>query len=401
MKILINYSSHKFFINYFIVCGFFILNFFSCSPNYINDSLSNQISIKELRNNGLEINIPDSAFKEIVKSRNLAIKQKFISKKSYYDAQLISGSDTINAQLRLKGDHVDHLNGNRWSYRVKSEGKVINETKFSIQGLEARSYLSEWIFHELLNYENLIHLKYDFFHVIINKIDSLSGIYAFESHFKSEILVNQNIEIGPILKFNEDLFWDYSYNIPKGMERDSFIRLRSEIEITNSIGYNLNEADIAVKMLKNYINNEIPPEKVFDMKKWAKYITINAFMSSSHALRWHNLRFYLNPKTSLLEPVGFDLSTWFLERGAWNLYQDSVESFYKPFYNSEVFKMELMEMTKKLSEAKYLKYFFEINKNRLDRCEAIIKREKYNYKFNKRKLFENQKIFKARLESFN
>ena len=40
----------------------------------------------------------------------------------------------------------------------------------------------------------------------INDIDSLSGIYAFESHFKSDILINQNKDIGPILKFSENLF---------------------------------------------------------------------------------------------------------------------------------------------------------------------------------------------------
>ena len=46
---------------------------------------------------------------------------------------------------------------------LKQDDKVLNETKFSIQGLEARSYLSEWIFHELLNHEDLVHLQYEFF----------------------------------------------------------------------------------------------------------------------------------------------------------------------------------------------------------------------------------------------
>ena len=396
-----NFSVVKFFSIFFTSTIFYFLIFYSCSPNYINDGCPNQISIAELRNNGLKIIIPDSSFKKIVEQRNYSIRQKFISKESYFKSQLISGTDTINSQLRLKGDHIDHLIGNRWSFRVKTDDKVLNETKFSIQGLEARSYLSEWIFHELLNHEDLVHLQYEFFEVSINDIDSLSGIYAFESHFKSDILINQNKDIGPILKFSENLFWDYSIKAPNGAERDSFIRSRSEIEIANNSGFILEDAEFAVENLKKFINNKISPEKVFDMKKWAQYFTINAFMSSSHALRWHNLRFYFNPNTKLLEPVGFDLSTWFLQRGAWHLYKDSVESFYRPFYNSKVFNKELIIMTKKMSDLNYLKNFFKKNEDRLDECQSIIQREKSNYKFNKRKLFENQQFFKENLEYFD
>ena len=399
--IFLNFIKNKKIVRSFLINSFLIFIFSGCSPNYINDNLSNQISVDELRNNGLKIIIPDSSFKKILELRNLYLSRKMISKGSYFEAKLISGTDTISAQLRLKGDHVDHLNGNRWSFRVKTTGNVLNETKFSIQGLATRSYLSEWLFHEILKNEDLLHLQYDFFPLSINNIDSLSGIYAFESHFKSEILINQNKDVGPLLKFNEDLFWNYTIKVPKGLERDSFIRSRSEIELTNKIGYDFKEGEIAVEMLKSYINNDILPEKVFDMKKWAQYITINAFMSSSHALRWHNLRFYLNPETSLLEPVGFDLSTWFLERGAWNLHKDSVESFYKPFYNSEVFNEELINMTKKMSERNYLKILFEKNKVIMEEHQSMIQREKSNYEFNKRKLFENQQIFNESLDFLN
>ena len=161
-NISMNFSIVKFF-SIFLHQLFFIFRFFIAVLQIILMMAPNQISIAELRNNGLKIIIPDSSFKKIVEQRNYSIRQKFISKESYFKSQLISGTDTINSQLRLKGDHIDHLIGNRWSYRVKTDDKVLNETKFSIQGLEARSYLSEWIFHELLNHEDLVHLQYEFF----------------------------------------------------------------------------------------------------------------------------------------------------------------------------------------------------------------------------------------------
>ena len=39
------------------------------------------------------------------------------------------------------------------------------------------------------------------------------------------------------------------------------------------------------------------------MKKWTKFITINAFMSGAHALQWHNLRLSLNPEIHLLGSI--------------------------------------------------------------------------------------------------
>ena len=58
-------------------------------------------------------------------------------------------------------------------------------------------------------------------------------------------------------------------------------------------------------------------------------------------------------------------------------------------------------MTKKMSDLNYLKNFFKKNEDRLDECQSIIQREKSNYKFNKRKLFENQQFFKENLEYFD
>ncbi len=80
-----------------------------------------------------------------------------------------------------------------------------------------------------------------------------------------------------------------------------------------------------------YIHKKVKAEEVFDMKKWAIFIAVNASISGKHALRWYNLRFYLNPETQLLEPVGFGFLIWFLKKGTWHLHKDSVESFYQPF----------------------------------------------------------------------
>ena len=126
--------------------------------------------------------------------------------------------------MRLKDDCTDSHRGSRWSSKIKTKGHVLNETKFSIQGMHTRTYFSEWLFHELLGYEGLVRLQYEYIPLTVNSIDSFSGVYAFDSHFRSEILKNQNKKVGPILKFNEDKFWDYKNKAGKGQDRDLLIR---------------------------------------------------------------------------------------------------------------------------------------------------------------------------------
>ena len=385
------------FYNLFLL--FIFLNF-SCTTNSVNDDFSNEISLNEAKTNGLHIVIEEAGFKKIVDLRNKYVHKKIFNEKLYSKALLISGNDTVSAILRLKGDHTDHLQGNRWSYRIKTDGKVLKESKFSIQGLKTRSYFSERLFHEFLKNEGLVHLQYEFIPVTINEIDSFAGVYAYESHFKSDILVNQNLKLGPILKFNEDEFWDYKNKAEKGQDRDSLLRTISKIELTNRKGFDKETGKKSIKMLQDFIQNKVAAEKVFDMLKWARFLTVNAFMGCNHAMRWHNLRFYLNPETNLLEPVGFDLSTWFLKNGAWHLNKDSVESFYKPFYESSVFLNELLETTKRISEKSYLDDFFENRKYVFNDCIDLIREEKTNYKLNKKVLYRIQEIFKNDLKSF-
>ncbi len=385
----------------FIGLIFCICIHFACSTLQPNSNTSNEITLEEAKHNGIHIVIPDTGFHKIVELRNRAVKSGFLGEKIYSEALLISGIDTIRARLRLKGDHTDHLKGSRWSYRIKTQGPVLNETKFSIQGMHTRAYFSEWLFHELLGYEGLVRLQYEYIPITINGIDSFSGVYAFESHFRSEILKNQNKKVGPILKFNEDKFWDYKNKAGKGQDRDSLIRTISKIQLTNKKGFNKKDGVKAKEMLGAYIHQKVKAEEVFDMKKWAKFMTVNAFMSGKHALRWHNLRFYLNPETHLLEPVGFDLSSWFLKKGTWHLHKDSVESFYQSFYESNEFKQELIHSTQRMSEKSYLDQFFNERENKIDECVDAIREERPHYKFKSSGLYLIQDIFKKGLESLD
>ncbi|MBL0017407.1 MAG: hypothetical protein IPP17_13495 [Bacteroidetes bacterium] len=59
---------------------------------------------------------------------------------SWVKAELIEGERNWPVRIRLKGDWVDHLEGDKWSFRVelKGEGAWRRMTEFSLQSPERR-----------------------------------------------------------------------------------------------------------------------------------------------------------------------------------------------------------------------------------------------------------------------
>lgn len=134
----------------------FLIFFVSCG----NESEEN------IEAEGIQIIIPDSSFQKIVKIRNKFVHKKNFTERFYVDAKIKTPSKTFKAKVRLKGDHTDHLKGARWSYRVKlKNGKLFGEDKFSIQGVHTRGFITEWIFHELLEQEGLMRLQLSLIHI--------------------------------------------------------------------------------------------------------------------------------------------------------------------------------------------------------------------------------------------
>ena len=99
----------------------------------------------------LRIDIPSSAMDSIKEFRDKALQQQVISSdlKSYFDVTINVNGVKVPASLRLKGDWTDHLEGDKWSYRIKLKGSnsYHGMKKFSIQDGHTRSFMMEWFGH--------------------------------------------------------------------------------------------------------------------------------------------------------------------------------------------------------------------------------------------------------------
>ncbi len=229
-------------------------------------------------------------------------------------AQLIvNDQDTLIAETRLKGDWVDHLEGDKWSFRIKlkGDGAFMGMRKFSVQDPKVRAYLKEWVFHEMLRQEGILAGKYDFVELKIN--GETKGVFNIEEHFAKEMLESQERREGPILKFNEDNWWaSLLANDLQHAPKQQIIDYNSaEIE---AFGMKRTLRDSLLKESFLEGRNKLAQaqqgkgdiENIFDLDKMARFVAITDICGAHHGFVWHNFRFYFNPITRLLEPIGFD-----------------------------------------------------------------------------------------------
>jgi hypothetical protein len=218
---------------------------------------------------------------------------------------------TVPVKIRLKGDLTDHLVGDKWSFRVqvKSNDQLFGMRRFSIQAPSTRGFHSELFALEHLRREGVLAPRYFFVDVVVNGKNV--GLMALEEHFSKELLESQQRKEGVILRFDEEPFWQ---NMTQNVGHGPFDNFRiasiqpfasGRISRSRKLSADL---EIATGLLRAFIEHRLPATQVFDVELLGRFLAVAEIWRSTHALRWHNVRFYFNPITARLEPVGFDLN---------------------------------------------------------------------------------------------
>ncbi len=223
----------------------------------------------------------------------------------------LGDDDPMPVDLRLKGDWGDHFSGDKWSYRIEidGEGGLFGMRVLSIQDPSTRSYLNEWLFLQNVRDEDVLAVGYHFAHVVQN--GRYMGIYAVEEGFSKELLEFQGRRESVIIRYDEDLLWAYWSDFTEDAATPPGVQQFYLIDEFNSRKVNADpvlaaQRDVAVGRLRAWWQGELPASDVFDVERTARFWALADVWGALHAVRWHNLRFYYNPITTLLEPIAFD-----------------------------------------------------------------------------------------------
>jgi len=260
----------------------------------------------------LDVNFKN--FQKIQKKRQQALDKGLLVKgeNDFVAAKIRHDGKTIKVKVRLKGDLLDHLEGDKWSFRVKVKGKnhLFGMRVFSVQNPLVRGFLGGPLFYATLKRYGVLVPRYRLVNLIVNGSDL--GIMSVEEHFSKEMLESNGRKESVIIRFNESLVWDATdgpkraglsghfdnYHIAK---IDSFSTKKISRSERLSQDY-----EVAAGLLRAFETGAMAPSEVFDVKLMARYMAVSELWGSWHSFSWRNLRFYYNPVTSRLEPIGND-----------------------------------------------------------------------------------------------
>jgi hypothetical protein len=327
----------------------------------------------------LELLLKQSAYQQILDRRNNAIKGPILIAESDDEVKGYArlNGDAIPISLRLKGDWTSHLRDSlKWSFRIeiKDNAAILGMERFSLHHPRERNYVGEWIFFEALKKEGIIAPRYDFIRVSLNDQDL--GLYAIEEHFTKQLLESNGRREGPIVRFDESLLW---------LDWATFWETRMRGGGTGVTSYQASAVDAfdtsdilvsqplhdqfmtAFSLLEAYRLGRLHTGEVFNLDRLATFFALSDLFGGTHGLAWHNLRWYYNPITGLLEPIGFDANAGRVIAGlrgdGRELRLDGLPlansgSVEAQFFADPAFRGRYVQELERLSEAEWIDEFF-------------------------------------------
>ena len=340
----------------------------------------------------LEIEIPFRNKKKIDGERNEALDKGIMQNFNYVNCDLSYENKTYPAAIRLKGDMKDHLEGEKWSFRVKlkNDNTILGLKTFSLQHPSRRGYLKEWFFHTSLKRENLINLRYFFVKIILNGEDL--GIYAMEEHFDQILIENNRRRNGAILRFDEKWDWISAHQFQKFPELWEYRSGYGDYNGLPITSFNISQISNENNQIQNYLDgknllswfleDKVNTSQAFDVDKLARFFAIIDLLGANHSALIQNLRLYYNPINQKLEPIGFDgdlnpmtLSLSFMMREDHNQ-----KKYYINLFKDLNFFEKYLEMLHQYSDTNLVENIFNEHRDEILGLEKII-----NYEWPERK----------------
>ena len=339
---------------------------------------------------------------------------------SWVKAFIFYGDETFKSEVRFKGDWLDHLQGQKWSFRVEIKKKNAWQgiRVFSIQNPNTRFFLHEWVSHKLMEHENVLTTRYGFLPVVLN--NKSLGIYAYEEHFVKQLVESKNKREGVIIKLTEHAFWatvkinirsknDKWHDLP--VYETSFIDPFGNNKILKDENLS-NQFLIAQNLLYAHKYSLRKPSEIFDIDKLAKFFAIVDITKSYHSTRWHNFRFYYNPIISKLEVIGYDGYgtsndfSWF-ERSIMGNFNPKIVQNCKPedrinynLFTDTLFVEKYIYYLEKFTAENYLSNFFNEINDELVSYESMLQKEFERYSYDNTFLFSNAKAIRKELPEY-
>ena len=362
------------------------------------------------KNEKIIIDINYKNYQKILSTREKSIKALRATEDihEWVSAKMNMQDKDYKIKIKLKGVHSEHWeHSKKWSFKIKLlDDKSIDGVKrFSIQRPRTRDYLYEWLFMEVLKKEKLIYHRTKYPEIIVNG-ENL-GVYFFEEQHSKQLIENNKRREGPIIGLDKNL-WIKEINnlndLTVNVLEDSFLRAAIKpVQFDNDKTGTEQEIYLknAINLFEDFRKNKIEINQAFDLKQLATLMAIKVIFGSQE-FDWRDIKFYYNPITSLLEPIGREvhINKNFVNANPWWISSDGSEWFVHSrdqrkfinllFNNNEFYEMYLSELFR-LTDDNYLNNIINQNKENF-----LIKKKLLQSNFPLEKVFSIEHLYEIR-----
>jgi hypothetical protein len=147
-------------------------------------------------------------------------------------------------------------------------------------------------------------------------------------------------------------------------------------------------------LLEGFRDCKYTADKVFDTTRMATFFAVCELLGARHGSgRWHNLRFYYNPVTALLEPIAYDGDGGKEITDVFGIgsHPKDLDLFYQRLFDDSLFYRCYLHKLEKVSKSSYLDGFLAKKKKQLDELQGKLAVEYSDAEYSSKPFYQNIK----------
>jgi hypothetical protein len=271
----------------------------------------------------LVIELPFEGYNQILAQRESGLTDGvFIGNDAdFVSAEIHYTDQVIPILMRLQQGPANHIGEDeKWNFdvRTRNGAQLFDMQRFYLIDPADNNWLNEWALMKNLQEEGLLASRYQFVRLILNGDDR--GIYALQEGFGPELMTSQGRIEGVVVEFDVKPLWEsIAY-----FQGDSQAVTSDPITNFSMAGFQyfevdtFRDADIAAdelltaqknrafNLLRGLQSGELAAAEVFDVHKYGRFLALLDLWGATQGASLVNLRYYYNPESDFLEPIGFN-----------------------------------------------------------------------------------------------
>jgi hypothetical protein len=271
----------------------------------------------------LTIDMAFAEYDQILRQREdaLASGVVLVGDADFMPAEIRYADQVVPVLMRLKQGSAVHLGeGDKWNFDVRTDAgqHLAGLQRFYLVDPADNNWLNEWAFGAALRREDVMAGRYQFVRLFLNGDDW--GVYALQEGFDPQLLAFNNRPEGVIVEYDASPLWRsiaYFGGDYQSVTADPVTNLTAtdfqffevdtfrDATIANDPQLTA-QKDQAIGMLRGLQSGDLAASEIFDVEKYGRFLALADLWGATESTSPLNLRYYFNPRSGLLEPIGFN-----------------------------------------------------------------------------------------------